>query len=130
MDSLPATDPDRSVLRTLLAFPGVCPIACFTVDDAFDDGSLLDVQLGKGAVKAMLVQSRRYKQLKDDTPDGLPYIDDGPCDSCTEADCGMHYRIPFQLCLHLDGVFDGKCGNSLWYEDTVSGSEGSEDMSD
>lgn len=64
----------------------------------------------------MLVQSRRYKLVQDGALEGGGRAEDGPCQNCEGLDCGIGYRVPFTRCLHLEGVWGGKCGNSLWVE--------------
>lgn len=85
VESLPHTDPDRLVMISLLALPGTRPMARFNIGHELGGGSLLDEPLTKGCVRAMLVQSRRQKNIYDTARYGQGQNmehndDDGPCE--------------------------------------------------
>lgn len=136
VENMDEGDYGRDVMLTLLAFPGLRPTVCFDIDDSFGGGSVLDHPLDEYSVMGMLVQSRRLKLMLDEHAERRHGSGRGRrghemeqeeevCERCLDMDCGLGYLSPFPECCHLQGVFDGLCGNSLWNRQGIRASDSS-----
>lgn len=114
VESLPTTEPDRSVMLGLLSMPGTRPVTCFRIPSEYGSGWIHNLKWKKSAVKALLVQSRKGKMVND-----IGHNDNDLCENCESTQCGVGFAIPFLDCYMLEGIFNGKCGNSTFQDNLV-----------